>query len=92
MATLAAAVGAFYIEYEDAPRGYRHLRLELRALVCRVSGAEVVEGSGGVAIAFLCYWGPRPHKMRHLHLKCHKLYPHLERMQAFKLYLDAKCN
>ena len=57
LATLAAAVGAFYIEYEDAPRGYRHLRLELRVLVCRVSGAEVVEGSGGVAIAFLCYWG-----------------------------------
>ena len=26
LATLAAAVGAFYIEYEDAPRGYRHLQ------------------------------------------------------------------
>ena len=51
LATLAAAVRAFYNEYEDDPRGYRHLRLELRALVCRVPGSDVRVGSGGIATA-----------------------------------------
>ena len=51
MATLAAAVRAFYNEYEYDPRGYAHLRLELRAWVCGARAVEVVVGSGGVATA-----------------------------------------
>ena len=51
MATLAAAVRAFYNEYEHDPRGYAYLLLELRAWVCGAWAVEVVVGSGGVATA-----------------------------------------
>ena len=36
LVTLAAAVRAFYHEYEYDPCGYAHLRLELRVCVRRV--------------------------------------------------------
>ena len=55
LVTLAAAVRAFYHEYEYDPRGYAHLRLELRARVCGAWTGEVVVGSNGVATAKLLY-------------------------------------
>ena len=41
----------FYGDYEDDPRGYGHLRLELRAYVCGTRVGEVVVESGEVATA-----------------------------------------
>ena len=43
---MAAALRDFYGEYEDDPRGYGYLRLELRAYVCGARVGEVVVGSG----------------------------------------------
>ena len=63
MATLAAAVRAFHIEYEDDADGYGHLWFELHALVCRGPGAEVVARSGEFATACLAVFArgcPRP--------------------------------
>ena len=57
LATLRAALRAFYFDYEDDARGYGHLRLELRAWVCGAPGAEVVVGSGGIATAISSYQG-----------------------------------
>ena len=47
----------FYGEYEDDPRGYGYLRLELRAYVCGARVGEVVVGSGGIATAISSYLG-----------------------------------
>ena len=57
MATLAAAVRAFYNEYEYDPRGYAHLWIELRAYVCGARVGEAVVGSGGIATAISSYLG-----------------------------------
>ena len=57
MATLEAAVRAFYGEYEYDPRGYAHLWLELRAYVCGARVGEAVVGSGGIATAISSYVG-----------------------------------
>ena len=51
MAILRAALRDFYGDYEDDPRGYRYLRLQLRAYVCGARVGEVVVGSGGIATA-----------------------------------------
>ena len=40
LAALRATLLDFYIAYEHAPRGYAHLRLELRAWVCGACGAS----------------------------------------------------
>ena len=57
LATLAAALLDFYFAYEDDPRGYQYLGLELRAYVCGARVGEVVVGSGVVATAILSYVG-----------------------------------
>ena len=57
LATLAAALRDFYGDYEDDPRGYGHLRLELRAYMCGARGGEVVVGSGDIATAISSYKG-----------------------------------
>ena len=54
LATLRAALGAFYLEYKDDAGGYGYLRLELRAYVCGARVGEVVVASGGIATAILC--------------------------------------
>ena len=51
LATLWAALRAFYFEYVDDARGYGHLLLELRAYVCGTRVGEVVVESGEVATA-----------------------------------------
>ena len=51
LAALRATLLDFYFAYEHAPRGYAHLRLELRAWVCGAWAVEVVVGSGVVATA-----------------------------------------
>ena len=57
MATMRAALRAFYFDYEDDARGYGHLRLELCAYVCGARVGEAVVGSGGIATAISSYVG-----------------------------------
>ena len=57
MAILRAAVRDFSGDYEDDPRGYRYLRLQLRAYVCGARVGEAVVGSGGIATAISSYVG-----------------------------------
>lgn len=63
-----------YGESEDDAGGYDHLRLELRALVCRAPGAVVVARSGEFATACLAVFArscPRPSRpMRTLYMMC----------------------
>ena len=68
MATLATALRDFYCEYEYDPRGYGHLRLELRTYVCGARVGEVVVASGGIATAILCVccWCGRTAKNGHV--------------------------
>ena len=57
LATLRAALRAFYDESENDQRGSGHVLLELRAYMCGARGGEVVVGSGGIATAISSYEG-----------------------------------
>ena len=52
-ATLAAAMRDFYGDSNDDAGGYQHLQLQLRGLLCRARGVDVVAASGGSATAIL---------------------------------------
>ena len=56
-ATLAAPMCNFYGDSKDDAGGHLHLRLQLRTLLCRARGADVVAARGGIATAIFALLG-----------------------------------